>query len=105
MESKRSSPLTGYVVSAGLGLVIGACMVLGASLSSSPKVDRVEIFQRDDKPTVMRMYKPGMDGIMVEESDGTGYIRLDTYLDRFENESQKEIEKADIRGAVGWYLK
>ena len=92
------------IIGGGLGLIAGILLTAGAMFSSSPNVDRTQVFQRGNEPAVMRMYRTGADGIYVEDQREKGsYIKLETYLARMENEADRNIEDAKIRRAVGWY--
>lgn len=60
----------------------------------------VEIFQREGKPAVMRIYTHGIDILLVE--DNKRYISLEQYLKRFANKFDRQIEKLAIKKAAEW---
>ncbi len=88
-----------------LGVLIGACIGLSSGLwLLNPVVNEAKIFQREqNKPTVMRIYKTGLDSILVEDISDGKYIPINSYLDKIPNESDKLIEEGEIKKAVEWY--
>ena len=60
------------------GLAMGTLM--GFLLSNScisPIVSRAKIFQRQEKSALIRLYKPGPDGILIENLEKKGFrVRL-----------------------------
>ena len=92
-----------------IGLIAGlAGFTTGLWLSVFTGVnvtEQIKIYQREQgKPSVMRIYKSGPDGIFVENSEKKGeYIFMSNYLDRIKNEADREIERAEIKKVVKWY--
>lgn len=94
-------------IKAGIGWVsvgiIGTIIAIG--FYSRPNVDEARVFQREEgKPAVIRMYKPGRDGILVEDKENKGkYIQIDEYLGNIPDKSDREIEEATIKKLIDWY--
>jgi hypothetical protein len=88
-----------------IGLCAGAVVVVASVLSSPPDVGRAQVFQRENKPAVMRMYRwGGKDGIYVADSENPrNYIPLDKYLRGIEGKADRNLEEAAIKKVVGWY--
>lgn len=98
MDEKISPGLTGFLAGAAAGLIL--------SLAWPPPTNEIEVFQRENKPAAMRIYRMGADYICVEDSKREGkYIPLSEYLDCIEDKAEREIEKAEIKKIVGWYEK
>ena len=79
------------------------CIITGVMIGmilkgySVPDVLKVKIFQRGEgKPAVMRIYKPGIDGFLVEDTPGR-YIPLNDYLRSIKNKYDREIEELTIK--------
>ena len=92
-------------IQAGLsGIIVGLVLTSGSILYCNPDVDKVKVFQRENKPPVMRMYRRGSDGIYVEDLNiQNDYIKLDKHLERINNEADRNIEEAEIKKTVRWY--
>lgn len=91
---------------AGLaGLLAGMSIMLVADMAFPPlDINRIKVFQRENKPEVMRLCRNGRDGVYVADSNNKQeYIKQDQYLATIENPADREIEKALIRKTVGWY--
>lgn len=86
----------------GIGLVTGICISTGFMIYNTPNTSRVEVFQRENKPAVMRIYKTGSDGLYVE-SVKDKFITSNQYLKQIPNEADRKIEEAKIKKIVGWY--
>ena len=88
-----------------VGFLAGTVALVGVALYTPPAVNRTEIFPRDNKPAVMRMYKNGRDGIYLQSPiDKNHYnITLKQHLKKIENKADREIEETEIKRAVGWY--
>ena len=83
---------------------VGGLLGIIINTDSAPVIDKIEIYQRESKPAVMRLYKSGRDGILVENSEKKGeYIQLDAYLGKIPSKADRRIEEAEIRKAVRWY--
>ena len=87
------------------GFAAGALGILALVIGVQPNLDRTQTFQRgENKPAVMRLYKWGGDGIMVQDGTNTNsYIPLFTYLKQFKNPADKIIEEQEIKKVIGWY--
>lgn len=70
-----------------------------------PVVDDIKVFQEEGKPNVMRLYKPGMDEIFVENPEKQGeYIGSNTYLVKnIKDKADRGVEEARIKKLVKWY--
>ncbi len=88
------------------GMAIGAVFnFMGGSLFSL-NVNEVRVFERDDGPNVMRLYrKLSIDGIIVYDSKLNKYIPFKDYLSGIENKADRIIEEGRIKKSVGWYDK
>lgn len=87
-----------------LGAAASTC-VFTYNSASAPKVDEARIFQRGEgKPAVMRTYKFGSDGLLVQDMKEKGkYIPLSQYLDTIVNQYGMGIEEAEIKRAAEWH--
>ena len=86
-------------------LAVGVCALVGGMmLGSALPVPTIEsrIFRREGKPSVLRVYKRGFDTLMVEGRDGK-YVPVNSYLSGISNESDREVEMAEILKAAEWY--
>jgi len=87
-----------------VGMFVGMLYMIGIGVLFPSRVDKVQVFQREDKPSVMRLYRPGRDWIYVADSnDSKNYISLGRYLNRIENKANRATELATIKKTVGWY--
>lgn len=70
-------------------------------------VSRAEVYQRGNKPAVMRVYKSGPDTLLVEDKfagESTGkYLSMEEHLKSFSNETHRQQEETDIKAAARWY--
>lgn len=88
----------GFAVGVGIMSIVS---ILGYNLGM-PNVNEAKIFQRENgKPAVIRMYKPGFDGIFVERDKK--YIPMKNYLETILDEADRNIEEELIKKAVEWY--
>jgi len=103
MGEKELSKFEVGLFSLAFGVIIGG----GFAMLDKPQLTKSQIFQRgQEKPAVMRMYKPGMDRILVENPERKGeYIPVKNYLRRIRNKSDRKIEEAEIEKTVRWYEK
>lgn len=102
-EKAKEKGIREKIIGAGImGFGGGFLTAMGLSLAVGPNVEKAEIFQRGEKPSVMRMYKDGRDEIFVENVSGE-YIRLDDYLPKIQDKADRQIEEAEIRKTVRWY--
>jgi hypothetical protein len=86
------------------GLVVGGSIALTCHWGI-PNINEVKTFQEENRPAIMRLYKTGRDGIMVDpEKDGT-YVTLSKHLGTINDEAERVIEEARIKKTVGWYNK
>ena len=86
------------------GVFIGFFGTVGFISYCSPDATSLRTFERANKPAVIRLYRPGSDGIYVEGKSNTGkYIPLDTYLGTIPQEVNRRLERLDIEELVGWY--
>lgn len=81
-----------------LGGLCGMLLTSSIFLLNSPDVSEVKIFERENRPTVIRMYRYGSDGIYVEEEEK--YISIKQYLNKIENKYDRNIEKSEIEKLV-----
>lgn len=83
----------------------GGSVVAVLARAMPPDVQEVKIFQREQgKPAVMRTYKSGRDGLLVQDGENEGrYIPLYQYLNTIKDKSDREIENATIRKIAEWY--
>jgi len=51
----------------------------------------------------MRLYKIGMDRILVEDANSGKYVDINDYLNKIPNGADRLIEKGEILKAVKWY--
>ncbi|MEK6895167.1 MAG: hypothetical protein AABX48_01470 [Nanoarchaeota archaeon] len=87
-----------------LGLAAGVLLAIPINLLNRPDVNKIKIFQRENAPAVMRMYKSGKDGIYVENPKIKGeYILIDDYLKTIPDKADRRIEEGKIEKAVKWY--
>jgi len=105
-EDKPSEKGVGSLIKiVGGGLAIGTAILvgnIGGDYFSGPNILQSKIFQREEgRPSVMRLYREGQDGIMVE-SLGL-YIPLDQYLETIEDVADRNIEEASIEKIVKWH--
>lgn len=94
-------------IDAGLmGAIMGIIVTLGVVSYHSPDVSRAEIFQRENKPAIMRIYRPqASDGIYITDSKNKNIydVPLKQHLETITNKADREIEEVLIKKAVGWY--
>jgi len=88
-----------------LGILAGTIITSGMVFCFRPDIRGAEVFQRENKPAVMRMHRVGRDGIYVADLKFKGnYFRpLCQYLKKIENESDRQIEEITMKKLVGWY--
>ncbi len=95
MEDKISYFIVGGLASAGIAL--------GILTLSKPDISEVKIFHQDHVPTVMRLYRTGTDGILVEDPKAPGkYIPISSYLEGLDNKYDRQIQEATIEKLVDW---
>lgn len=90
----------------GLAGIFG--MIAGGVIAISGPSDayKLKVFQRENKPSVIKLYRFGRDAIYVENSERKGeYITLDSYLAGIKDAADKKIEQENIRKAVDGYQK
>ena len=70
-----------------------------------PIVYEVKGFQEQGQPNVIRLYKPGVDLIWVQDSaESENYPRLEAYLKKnIKDRADRGIEEARIKKLVKWY--
>lgn len=87
-----------------IGMLGGAILITGAGFTFTPSV-APEIFPRENKPSVMRIYRPGVDILKVQNQDNPNLydVPLQKYLSTIPNKADRNIEKAQIEKLVGWY--
>jgi len=86
-----------------LSFAAGGVVTIAGFLDHSPDIDTGRVFQREDKPLVMRLYRSiGRDGIYVDSGNGE-YVTLNKYLRSIKSEGEREVERAAIKKAVSWY--
>ncbi len=93
-------------VSGGLvGFIMGSALMISLFTVTTPNLLEAKVFQREQgKPAVMRTYKLGRDGLLVQDGKNERrYIPLDQYLNTIKDKSDREIEEATIRKIAGWY--
>ncbi len=79
---------------------------LTVSLSIFPGIDKIEIYNRENKPNVMRVFRPGRDGILMENPDESGIydLSLRRYLRKtIEDKAERKIERINIKKLAGFY--
>ena len=77
------------------GFLLGVSSVLIEGLIRSPNIDDIRIYSEQGKQNVMRLYKDGKDGIMVEDPREQGYyITLKKYNRLVSDEYKKRTERA-----------
>ncbi len=87
-----------------LAVTIGISATLGLEQVLGPNINYIRMYERPGKPTLMRMYRHGMDKIMVQDKAKNGeYVTLDNYLSTIPDPADRNIEDAEIRKAVKWY--
>ncbi|MFA4953224.1 MAG: hypothetical protein WC584_03305 [Candidatus Pacearchaeota archaeon] len=103
--TEELSKLEVGIVSGVVGISAGIIMGLAAYTYGRPNVDNGKVFQREQgKPAVMRIYKSGSDGVLVENPEKKGeYILMSKYLDGIKNKADRKIEEAEIYKTVRWY--
>jgi hypothetical protein len=96
------SDLSSKIIGGFIGIGVGMNM---ATYLFKPLVNEAKIFQRGEgKPAVMRTYKPGLDGLMVEDLENPGkYKTLRSHLESIPNRAERELENALIKDAAEWY--
>jgi len=83
-----------------VGVIVMAIVVMFFRIFYPPEIDSVKIFQRGEgKPAVMRIYKYGIDGLLVEDNSGK-YIPLNEYLRSIKNKYDRKIEEVTIKKVV-----
>lgn len=89
----------------GLIYILAGATMVAVGLFSSPDVHEARVFQREEgKPAVIRMYKPGRDGILVQdEKNKEKYIQIGEYLKNIPDKSDREVEEATIKKLIDWY--
>jgi len=106
-KSTRSVEIPKGIAGLSLGFIGGMFFCLGLSYCLLPQIERADTLQRaNNKPTVMRMYRLGVDGIYVENDNSPirqRYIKLNKYLDGIKDHADRDVEEALIKKAVGWY--
>jgi len=91
------------LVGAAIGVFVMGLSAIAVNYYSPPDVNRAEVFQREHKPPVMRIYRGGKDRIMVAKSEeGKNYITREKYLGGIKDEADRKIEEAKIEKLVGW---
>lgn len=82
-----------------IGCILGLFVGLLLKVISPAVINEVKIFQRGEgKPAVMRVYKDGVDNLLVEK-DGK-YIPLIEYLDTIKDKYDRKIEEVTIKKVV-----
>lgn len=97
--------IRGGIIGAAIGV---AGTVLVTTLAMTPKVDEARVFQREEgKPAVMRTYKHGNDGLLIQGAGGGNlfydrYKPLSIYLESINDLDDRRVEEAAIKKVVGW---
>ena len=99
--TKQTLTMSGFLLVFGIGLV-------GITSSFVPfplLVEKMEIYGREDKPDVMRIFKRGKDGIFLENPDEPGIydVSFGRYLRGIEDRAERDREKIKIRELAGFY--
>jgi hypothetical protein len=94
------------IIIAGTGIVAGFILAAGLGSFEGPCIGNARVFQEDNKPKVMRLYKVGSaDQLMVEDLENVGcYVPSKIYLNAIENEPDREIEAIKLRKRANWYV-
>lgn len=79
-----------------LGGLVGMVLTSSIFLLNSPDISEVKVFERENRQSVIMMYRFGADGIYVEEEDNK-YVPLSSYLNKIENKYGKKIEESEIK--------
>jgi hypothetical protein len=91
-----------------VGLTAVVATLAGSVIGlSTPNTVRVQEFHREsDKPSVMRVYNPGLarDQILVYNSETGEYtIPLARHLETISDTGDRGVEEAAIKTLVEWY--
>lgn len=101
MKKSKFDMMGAFVIGGVVGLTLGFGI---SAFIASPLASEARIYQRESKPAVMRLYKVGADGILVESPERKReYVQLEIYLGNIRNKLDRKIERAEIRKAVKWY--
>lgn len=95
----------GCIMGCIIGTTIGFASGLGvAAGTAGGGTSDARIFERENQPVVMRVYKKGADTILVQDNpcDQTHYVALDSYLGTILDPQKREIEEVNIKKLVGW---
>lgn len=90
----------------GLGMVVS--LLAGGFFAGSYAFfvglppNEVKIYETANQPTVMRIYNPGRDKILVKDGDNH-YNPLTEHLKIFNSIPDRKIEEMKILKTVGWY--
>ena len=100
MNEELSKRCVGWT-SGLIGALAGILLAEGIFFVQTSEIAEIKLFQRENKPAIMRLYKAGRDGLYVEQ-EGI-FVPEGAYLAKIPNEADREIERAEIRKAVRWY--
>ena len=87
-----------------LAFVLGASLLYILAIFVLPSLcDKVKLFERENKPDVIRIYKVGMDSIRVEGTAEGDFYSLETYLKTIPDKPERALEEVEIKALIKWY--
>lgn len=89
-----------------IGLIIGMLAIFVIAKGGTD-IEKIEVFQREDKPTVIRVYRSSaMDLIFIQDPEVKDrYISQEEYLEGIPDEVERRIMEIKIKEIAGWYNK
>lgn len=85
-------------------IYFGVGAMTGMILLGADHIRDVKIFPRENKPAVMRIYRPGPDKIMIQNrADPSSYnVGLEDYLRTIEDLDKRDAELREISELIDW---
>ncbi|MBI4141358.1 hypothetical protein HY484_00365 [Candidatus Woesearchaeota archaeon] len=104
MDDYKKLGLTAFVLGAGFGVTFGTFLGNSYLGPIHRKDDKLQRFERENKPAVVRFYRIEASDALFVETEPNKYVPLKTYLEtNFQHTADSQMEKASIEKAARWY--
>lgn len=98
--NKMAKDLRNYLIP----LMASTLIAISASkFLRAPEVDKARVFSEEGLPSVMRTYKNGRDGLLVQDKSSGDYVPLVRYLEGMNNSGERKIMEERIKTSADWY--
>ena len=99
-EERKGSLLVGVLYGTLMGVIGG----IGLGGAFNDKIKSLQVEQTDNKVSVIRVHRKGLDKICVEDPNSPGnYMLMEDYLKAIPQTADRKIQEAEIKKAARWY--